>query len=123
MASREHVISKEDDLDAFFRSHPLHPFYSGERAYLVRHYRAAIENAGLNMKRLLGPFESVLNYFPMTRTRLQEKLAESLGKILGKPLAGRVACLKGVQAFAGRCYSILDQTPGRLYSFMAVKEG
>ena len=42
IATREHVISRPEDLPAFLESHPLHKLYGGEHAYLLDEYLGAI---------------------------------------------------------------------------------
>lgn len=121
IATREHVISKPDDLKRFLNSHPLHSLYGGENAFLLQEYRRAILDAGLILKIVYGPCESAINYFPMTRSQNQEKIATILQKYLGKSLANWLASQGSFVSLLGRCRSWLDRTPGRLYSFVAIK--
>ena len=66
VASREHVISKKEDLDQFLDSHPLHNLYGGENAYLLKEYIDAIYGAGFQTVKVYATFDSPINYFPMT---------------------------------------------------------
>ena len=123
VATREHVISELSDLDAFLQTHPLHSLYGGENAFLLKQYQQAIREAGLIIKETYGPFDSVINYFPLSKAEYQEKIAGALSKVVGRGLAARIAGHTEVQRLAGRMRSWLSDDPGRLYSFVAVKSG
>lgn len=66
VATREHVISRHEDLQAFFEFHPLHDKYGGEHAYLLSEYVSAFEAAGLQVMQCLNPLQSDINLYPMT---------------------------------------------------------
>ncbi len=112
IATREHVISRKEDLPAFLAAHPLHELYGGENAYLLNEYRDAIGESGLVLTGVLNPYQSDINLFPETLQSLKKNLARRL-----------------------RCPSILipnfllgklgerSHAPGRLYSFVASKHG
>ncbi len=126
IATREHVISAKQDLPAFFESHPLHFLYGGENAFLLQEYLNAIQSAGLRLQHILGPYDSPINYFPLTEREWEAQLKTSLGRKIGKPLAS----LLFSNAFPLRArligwlssiHSRKNQSPGRLYSFVAVK--
>jgi SAM-dependent methyltransferase len=120
--TREHVISKKSDLPRFLESHPLHALYGGENAFLLEEYREAIESAGLRLTNLYGPHESPINYFPKTRQDKKEEISEIMGRYIGA-LPARVLCSTGgARRLLFRILSMADHTPGRLYSFMAVRE-
>jgi ubiquinone/menaquinone biosynthesis C-methylase UbiE len=121
VATREHVISELSDLDTFLQSHPLHPLYGGENAFLLKQYQQAIREAGLLIKKTYGPFDSVINYFPLSKTEYQETIAGPLRKAVGKRLAARIASHAEVQRLVGRLRSWRSVAPGRLYSFVAIK--
>ncbi len=126
VVTREHVISKPEDLNAFLSNHPLHKFYGGEHAYLLREYIAAISKSGLRLLKVLGPFDSAINYFPLSRAEWQAICHRSLGRRIG---ARAAQILLNEQSKLGRWwlarlgtwYSLRDSTPGRLYSFVAEK--
>lgn len=61
IATREHVISKPDDLEAFLRSGPLHHLYGGEQVRVLGEYRSAITHSGMSLVKILAPFENVIN--------------------------------------------------------------
>jgi SAM-dependent methyltransferase len=111
IATREHVISRKEDLPAFLDSHPLHRYYGGEHAYLLREYTDAIEGAGLKLSDVLNPFESPINCFPATRQELKARLARKLRLPFPQLIPDAALTL------AGR----LINTPGRLFTFIARK--
>ena len=128
VAVREHVISRKEDLDVFLANHPLHKYYGGENAYMLEEYVSAISASGLRLQKIVGPFDSVINYFPMTydawRVEVSQPLARRIGpfltQLLTTPKHGLGQWL--LAKLAHRLSEKID-TPGRLYSFVAVKPG
>lgn len=126
LATREHVISRRRDLATFLASHPLHRFYGGENAYLLREYLEALRGAGLIVRRVWGPFDSVINYFPMSQDEWQRRSRRPLASVTGERIAralanpqhstGRWLLRRLAARWSRRC-----DTPGRLYSFLAEK--
>lgn len=113
IATREHVISSPEDLQAFLAGHPLHRLYGGEHAFRLDEYVDAITGAGLKLNHVLNPFESEINLFPTTMTELRRAIARSM----------RLPAAFGAlipQAFIRRA-GARAQAPGRLYSFVAEK--
>ena len=126
VATREHVISKLDDLKAFLKAHALHSLYGGENAFLLEEYTSAISASGLQLKRVLAPFDSPINYFPMTEKQWVAHCTRPLAAILGSKLTVKLFNTDhGVGSFlvwllakfVNRC----NHAPGRLYSFVAEK--
>lgn len=111
IATREHVISRHEDLNRFLETHPLHRLYDGEHAYLLKEYTESIERAGLVISKVLNPMESDINLFPDTLTTLRAQFA----KRLHIP-----NCL--IPKAALSLYGWMMNTPGRLYSFVASKK-
>lgn len=115
---REHVADDEAQLAAFLAAHPVHRLAGGEHAWPLPVYAGAIEAAGLELARVLGPWDSVVNAFPAVRS--DEELARYPAALLRDRLgaAGALAArLPGVTALVRRR---LDRpVPGRLYSFVA----
>jgi ubiquinone/menaquinone biosynthesis C-methylase UbiE len=121
IATREHVISRREDLAIFLNTHPLHRFYGGENAFLLQEYYQAIQRAGLRLKNVYGPYESVINFFPMTCSEDKRRLNALLERYLGKWLARGLSNQDRVRTLISRFHSTIDRTPGRLYSFVAEK--
>jgi len=121
IATREHVISKKEDLQKFLDSHPLHHLYGGENAYLLVEYLTAIKLSGLITLKTFSPHGSVINYFPMTKSQCQNLVKPVLTRRLGNLLGSSLAKLKFLQdLYAWNLDRKLD-SPGRHYSFLAVK--
>ena len=111
IATREHVISKPDDLEAFLAKHPLHYLYGGESAYTTSEYRNAIEEGGIRLIQVLNPLESDINLHPETRSSIKAIAARRLHFPFPTLIPGFLL------DFAGS----LMNTPGRLYTFVGRK--
>lgn len=127
VATREHVITTREDLETFLQCHPLHRLYGGEYAYPLEDYQSAIRASGLRLIRTLGPFDSVINYFPMSDTEWRHKCRRPLARIFGRRATNLLADDRHawgrwtLRALAAR-RSRISHTPGRLYSFIAEKD-
>lgn len=126
LACREHVLSRKEDLPAFLEAHPLHRFYGGENAYVLEEYVKAIRNSGLEIKKVLGPYDSVINYFPATQEQVDLAAFLPIRRLMGASVASSL--IKSVMArklllhaALRRRASLRDSTPGRLFTFLAVK--
>jgi SAM-dependent methyltransferase len=122
IATREHVLSRKEDLQQFLDAHALHFLYGGENAYLLQEYTDAIKASGLKLKKVIGPFESSINYAPMTQQEFQAMTADLLARRIGGKIASRLASTRAVQQFCGRHLSQKSNIPGRHYSFLARKK-
>jgi len=119
---REHVISREADLDRFLKLHPLHRLYGGENAFLLPRYIGALRSAGFAAIDVLPPLKSPINLFPYTAETLRLAVIEKLSRKI--PLA---PLWRGVFA-SQRLFDMLlegaerfDNRPGRLYSFICTR--
>jgi len=126
VATREHVISKREDLTAFLDAHSLHKFYGGENAFLLDEYLSAMQSAGLHVQRAMAPLDSPINYFPMTTEQCFTHCTRPAAAIIGRSMTNLLfsqrhvvgrTLMKGLVTALNR----RDQTPGRLYSFVTVK--
>jgi SAM-dependent methyltransferase len=115
--TREHVIDRDDDLELFRNTHPLHFLYGGENAYKIERYVKAFEGAGLKLLRMWGPVESILNFFPGTEQERRITIRQianhsclRLGRLLAWSERFRATQLQN--------YTRNDKTPGRIYSFL-----
>ena len=111
LAVREHVLSNEQDLEAFRSSHPMHHLYGGETAYTLARYLDAMKGAGLRVVRVMNPLESEINLFPKSQNEIKCGWAKRLGLKSGRWIPDWVLTVRG------RWMS----EPGRLYSFVAIK--
>jgi SAM-dependent methyltransferase len=126
VATREHVISRKGDLQVFLANHPLHHLYGGENAFLLKEYLTAIEWAGLKVRRTYGQFDTPINYFPMSNVQWQEEIQHPLAKWLGRQttrilLSDMFPWSGFINGKLSSRASHRDQTPGRMYSFVAIK--
>ncbi len=126
VATREHVISKREDLQAFLDSHPLHHLYGGENAFLLSEYKDAITGAGLRLDKVLAPFDSPINYFPMSEAQWVAICTAPLARRLGTSFTSRLFSREnGLGALLvpllAKAVNWRIQSPGRLYSFVAEK--
>jgi len=121
IAVREHVISRAEDLPAFFDIHPLHKLYGGENAFQLDQYRSAISAAGFELEQVLAPLRSPINFAPYTLAGLQAEVAQRVGRrVPGLSGAVRAALrLPGVWPLVRALLEHVDHRPGRLYSFIA----
>lgn len=118
LATREHVVSDEVQKERFLQNHPLHRYYGGENAMRLEEYLSALTSGGFRIRQILGPLDSLVHSYPQ----------ETSG---GDPVHGysnrrrswawrkRVVHLLP-EAIAGRIFPALA-SPGRLFSFVAVK--
>jgi SAM-dependent methyltransferase len=120
VAVREHVISQPTDLPRFLAAHPLHRYYGGENAFLLRAYVNAIRAAGFQITKILGPFDSDINLAPHTRTSIIREIARrAAAKGVPRRLLESVLGLPGAWFALRGLVRLIDHRPGRLYSFVA----
>ena len=112
VATREHVIFKDGDLQVFLAEHPLHRLYGGENAYRLPEYKRAIESAGIRLERILNPWASAINLHPRTYAEIADLIHARLRFIptflLAPPVLRRLGWLL--------------RSPGTNYSFVGVRE-
>jgi hypothetical protein len=120
LACREHVVDDEEQLQEFLRNHPVHQLTGGEYAYRLSEYLCAIEGSGLRIRRIMKPWDTVINAFPAVRTKDQLKRfpVDLLERKLGS-LGGLIGRLPGVRRLILR--RLNQSVPGRLYSLLAIK--
>lgn len=112
LATREHVIDREEDLQRFLDSHPLHNLYGGEHAYTLRRYVSALQGAGLQVTKVLATYGSEINLFPETKRSLLARIRQKYGVPIPALLYDVVVV---------PILNALVRTPGRLFSFMAIR--
>lgn len=122
VAAREHVISRERDLDAFLAGHPLHDLYGGEHAYRLSRYVDALKAAGFGPLEVLSPLKSQINLYPYTTDSLRavvlDKVSQKIpGRLLWRLVLGSDLAFRSLLGVAER----FDHRPGRLYSFVGHK--
>jgi SAM-dependent methyltransferase len=122
IAAREHVISKETDLEAFLDQHPLHHLYGGEHAFVLDRYIGALRAAGFSAIEVLAPLKSPINLFPYTIETLRTAVVERLtSKVPVKPVWRAALASESVFRSLLSMAERFDHRPGRLYSFVCHK--
>jgi SAM-dependent methyltransferase len=121
IGTREHVISRKEDLQTFLDSHLLHHLYGGENAYLLSDYLDAIVSSGLVLHKIYAPYDTPINYGPQTTNQLYDSLSQKLSRIFGANTGQWLSNRSLVQQVFRWYGAKLWHAPGRLYSFMAVK--
>ena len=121
LATREHVLSRKEDLQTFLNAHALHFLYGGENAYLLDEYIQAIKQSGLKILRLISPWGNVINYAPMTKVEFSSMIETMLAHRIGHKLAQGLTSHQMIVNLIGRYLSYKSQSPGRHYSFLAIK--
>lgn len=127
---RDHVIFDEKDKEWFLKNHPLQQYYGGENAFTATEYTSAMKNAGFNVEKELKHFDSVINYYPLSKLEKSEKGKEFsafVNSIVNKKLGvfTRNALLKkmAVAYVEKKLKHPFDEStiPGRMYSYVALK--
>ena len=111
IATREHVLSRRDDLVQFQSAHPLHSLYGGENAFLLDEYLNAIGDAGIRLTKVLNPLESDINLYPHTLKSVKATFARKLW-LPSFLIPSFLLSWRGRQM----------NTPGRLYTFFGHKD-
>lgn len=112
VATREHVISRKEDLPLFLAGHALHDLYGGEHAYLLEEYLRAIKDSGIELIQILNPNQSDINLYPETVAGFKQRLARKLH------LPASI-----IPDFVLGMWGAASNAPGRLYSFVGRKNG
>jgi SAM-dependent methyltransferase len=118
LATREHVVSREDDLPRFLDRHETHRYLQNEHAYLLQEYLDAFRAAGFRVRRVLGPADSSINRYPQSDLEFRRACARSLARLLPGAAAERLCESAPLLRLYARWVSWREDTPGRLYSFL-----
>jgi ubiquinone/menaquinone biosynthesis C-methylase UbiE len=120
LACREHVVDDESQRQAFLRAHPVHRLAGGENAFPLPQYLDALAQHDLELQAVIGPWDSVINAFPMVRSseELSDYATRRLVERLG-PIGKGISQLPGASTLAWR--RIRRPQAGRLYSFLCMK--
>jgi SAM-dependent methyltransferase len=120
IACREHVVRDATELRAFLAAHPVHQLAGGENAYTLEAYESALRAAGLTILKTLAPWDSVINAYPVVRSRQE---LEELPKRRLADRFGRLGALAARLPFVSHIMwsRIRRPAPGQMYSFFARK--
>lgn len=111
IATREHVLSRREDLQHFLDHHPTHYITGVEHAYLLSDYLSAIRSSGIHLEKVLNPMSSDINLCPQSKRQAKASLA----KRVRFPLPDAIP--DWMLAWAGNFLT----SPGRIYSFVGRK--
>jgi len=119
LACREHVVDSDRQLARFLENHPVHRLAGGEHAWRLGEYRAAIAGAGLRLAQVLGPYDSIVNAYPMVQT------AEALPAAREAAIRKRYGWLGALRLRLGLDGGLRRGVggAGRLFTFVARRPG
>lgn len=121
-ATREHVVSNERQLHEFLENNPIHKLYPCENAYRVSQYKSAFRQSNLKVIRVWRQFDSMINLNPIEEGELTNKQASKLASVFGVKLSRFLIQKQTVNMLIRGYLNIRHRDPGRLFSFLAVKE-
>lgn len=118
LATREHVVSRPQDLSIFLAQHLTHRYLGNEHAFLLEEYLRAFRDAGLKVLRVIGPRSSIVNRFPITDEQFARDCFARLERRVGSRLARFLSRRAIVRRAMGALLDAHDDSPGRMYSFL-----
>lgn len=123
IALREHVLTKQSDLEAFFNIHPLHKYYGGENAFILKKYKNSMKNAGFKIDKIFKPLENPVNYSPRSKNDLIKEISCLINKkiFLNKYFIQKILKTNFGWFLFTNFINYFDNRPGRLYSFVCIK--
>ncbi len=119
LACAEHVISNERQRQRFLVEHPLNRFTRDENAFRLADYRRSFARGGLDLVRVLRPFDSSINIAPYTKEELRSELQRKLSARPGGRTVGRAVLSKRGYPLLLRLLSWGYLRPGRPFTFVA----
>jgi len=119
LAAREHVVNNARQLATFLARHPVHQLAGSEHAYPLSRYLSAIEQAGLTVRAVLGPQDTIINAFPVVRsTADMASIPQMLLKHRFGRLGAAIAWFPGIAPLMRYVHSTM---PGRMFTFIATR--
>lgn len=128
---RDHVIFDKKDKEWFLENHPLQKFYGEENAFTPSEYKRAMIRAGLEVHQEIKYYDSVINYFPISREEMVNMFQSKKVKAI-LDLNKKIGVLSKVP-FLQKMYfkkiglnkeNVYDENkvPGRMYSYLCIKK-
>lgn len=127
---RDHVVFDEADKKWFLKNHPLQKYYGGENAFTPLEYRSAMTNAGFEIKEELKHFDSVINYFPLSKNA-KKKQGDEFEEFVNSIVKRKLRSLNSITFLRNLAVTYVkgklkqpfneNNVPGRMYSFIAIK--
>lgn len=110
---REPMVETNAELDAWLQTHPVHVLAGGENAYTLSEYRNAFVQAGFTITRQWSHYDSVINYWPQSKSTVdrdrQKRISKKYGRIISRlsrfPLIGEIIAPKLKPYFPGMLYT------------------
>lgn len=121
LATREHVVNDDIQLQEFLENHLLHQFHAGENAYTLETYISTLYKAGFQKVKTLAPFDNVINHFPTSNADITAMLYDSLSRKIGRKAASFLIKVSVFEEVYRYYLSRKCKFPGRLYSFLCFK--
>ncbi|XWK85978.1 MAG: class I SAM-dependent methyltransferase [Phormidium sp.] len=121
LATREHVVSDEKELQTFLDNHILHKLHGGENAYPLEDYISKFKESGFKVLKYFAPFDTVINHFPVSNDDLKNWLFKSIERKLGRVAASILIKIYYTEMLYRHWLSSSWEAPGRVYSFLCVK--
>ncbi|BDA72723.1 methyltransferase, putative [Rivularia sp. IAM M-261] len=121
LATREHVVNDDIQLQEFLENHLLHQLHAGENAHTLKTYISTLYKAGFRKVRTLAPFDNVINHFPTSNADITAMLYDSLSRKIGRKVASFLIKVSVVEKVYRYYLSRKCKFPGRLYSFFCFK--
>lgn len=121
LATREHVVNNEKQLKEFLENHILHKWHGGENAYPLPKYLSAIKSSGLHISKYFGPYDSVINHYPISNIEIRRQFLQRLKKKIGLIPASFFVKIVFLEKAYRFYLSRSCKAPGRLYSFLCTK--
>ena len=121
IATREHVVDDHLSLDIFLKNHALYEYSVKENAYKLDEYITAIRENGLITIKIIGPWESAINFYPSTKEERKQTLVDKIKPIVG-PASQLIQYIPYIDSVYRKYLELSDRTPGRMYSITAQKK-
>ena len=121
-ATREHVVSDEQQLKIFLENHILHKMHGEENAYSLEDYISALKQSKFKVLQLFAPFDTIINHFPISNAEIKDWLFQAVKRRLGERVASVLTAIPFIVNFYRYRLSCSCNSPGRLYSFLCLKE-
>lgn len=123
LATREHVVSRPEDLPIFLERHDTHSYLKNEHAYTLRVYLDAFRAAGFIVRWVIGPSSSSINRYPLTDEMFRQNCVRALSRRFGGTVARALSRRAATLWLYARLQDRKNDTPGRLYSFLLQRMG
>ncbi len=118
---RDHVIFNEADKQWFLENHPLQKYYGGENAFTTSQYKKAISESNLLLEEEIKYYDSVINYFPLSKNDFETKKISIIKRFWFNKLLYFFPKFKS-RLVNKKLFEEEKQIPGRMYTYIANKQ-